>query len=77
MSRRVSVTQPVWVRGVRVGEASHPGPPGRDVIPRIHSDGAIQVDEESDVVGVSHIPFRRCTNPGGPGEGSRATTMPR
>ena len=24
------------------------------MIPRIHSDGAIQVDEESDVVGVSH-----------------------
>ena len=51
------------LRGVRVGEASHLGPPrrqssrpiaGRDVIPRIHSDGVIQVDEESDVVGVSH-----------------------
>ena len=43
------------LRGVRVGEASHPGPPrrqssrpiaGRDVIPGIHSDGAIQVDEK-------------------------------
>ena len=51
------------LRGVRVGEASHPGPPrrqssrpiaGRDVIPRLHSDGAIQVDEENDVVGVPH-----------------------
>ena len=59
------------LRGVRVGEASHPGPPrrrisrqveGRDVIPRMHFNGATQVDEDSDVADVSHVSQcpRRC-----------------
>ena len=55
MARRITT----WgLRGVRVGEASHPGPPrrhisrpieGRDVTPRMQLDGAIQVDDDSDV----------------------------
>ena len=45
-------------RGVRVGEASHPGAPrrhmsrpieGRDVTPRLHLDRVTQVDDDSDV----------------------------
>ena len=53
--------------GVRVGEASHPGPPrrhisrpieGRDVIPRMHPTGATLVDEDSDVVDVTHVSQR-------------------
>ena len=76
MARRITT----WgLRGVRVGEASHPGPPrrhmsrpieGRDVTPRMQLDGAIQVDETV----MSHLThkssrFGRCNFPGG-GEGS-------
>ena len=49
---------------MRVGEASHPGQPrrdisrpveGRDMIPRMHLNGATQVDEDSDVADVTHV----------------------
>ena len=52
------------LRGVRVGEASHPGPPrrrisrpveGRDVIPRMYFHGSTQVDEDSDVADVTQV----------------------
>ena len=68
------------LRGVRVGEASHPGPPrrhisrpieGRDVIPRVHPTGATQRDE--DVMSWTSRMFRSV--PGG--EGFRVTVMSR
>ena len=50
---------------MQVGEASHAGPPqrhmsrpieGRDVTPRMHpAEGATQVDEDSDVLDVTHV----------------------
>ena len=52
------------LRGVRVGEASHPGPhrrrisrpvEGRDVIPRMYFHGSTQVDEDSDVADATQV----------------------
>ena len=69
------------LREVRVGEASHPGPPrrrisrlveGRDVIPRMHFHGSTQVDEDSDVAATQVM-----CRPRGLGEGFRVTVMSR
>ena len=65
LARRITT----WgFRGVRVGQASHLGPPrrhmsrpieGRDVTPRVHpAVGATQVDEDSDVLDVRHVSQR-------------------
>ena len=65
VARRITT----WgLRGVRVGEASHPGQlrrhmsrpiEGRDVTPRMHpAAGATQVDEDSDVLDVTHVSQR-------------------
>ena len=73
------------LRGVRVGEASHPGPPrrqssrpiaGRDVRVSIQMEPYRWMRRVMSWESLT-VPFRRCTNPGGSGEGSRATAMPR